>query len=104
VKSTRLGPLKKVVRRIDAQWQELLNYIKHRIANAANEGLNSRIQAIKVPPEALDHSPTTATHSLPLRQPSPQTPSQPAKTRGEPRFVTQCTKLERLNEKTAYIV
>ncbi|MBL9178894.1 MAG: transposase, partial [Verrucomicrobiaceae bacterium] len=28
-------------------WQEILNYIKHRITNAASEGLNSRIQAIK---------------------------------------------------------
>ena len=47
VMSSRLEPLKKVVRMIDEHWQEILNYIKHRITNAASEGLNSRIQAIK---------------------------------------------------------
>jgi transposase len=45
--SSRLEPLKKVANLIDAHWQEILNYIKHRITNAASEGLNSRIQAIK---------------------------------------------------------
>ncbi|MBK8091326.1 MAG: transposase [Verrucomicrobiaceae bacterium] len=45
--SSRLEPIKKVARLIDAHWQEILNYIKHRITNAASEGLNSRIQAIK---------------------------------------------------------
>lgn len=45
--SSRLEPLKKVARLIDAHWQEILHYIKHRITNAASEGLNSRIQAIK---------------------------------------------------------
>lgn len=47
VMSSRLEPIKKVVKLIDAHWQEILNYIKHRITNAASEGLNSRIQAIK---------------------------------------------------------
>lgn len=47
VMSSRLEPLKKVARMIDAHWPEILNYIKHRITNAASEGLNSRIQAIK---------------------------------------------------------
>jgi len=47
VMSSRLEPMKKVARLIDAHWQEILNYIKHRITNAASEGLNSRIQAIK---------------------------------------------------------
>ena len=45
--SSRLEPLRKVAKLIDAHWQEILNYIKHRITNAASEGLNSRIQAIK---------------------------------------------------------
>jgi transposase len=45
--SSRLEPLKKVAKLIGAHWQEILNYIKHRITNAASEGLNSRIQAIK---------------------------------------------------------
>ena len=47
VMSSRLEPLKKVAKLIDTHWQEILNYIKHRITNAASEGLNSRIQAIK---------------------------------------------------------
>jgi transposase len=47
VMSSRLEPMKKVARLIDAHRQEILNYIKHRITNAASEGLNSRIQAIK---------------------------------------------------------
>ena len=47
VMRSRLEPLKKVARMIDARWKEILNYIKHRITNAASEGLNSRIQAIK---------------------------------------------------------
>ena len=45
--SSRLEPLKKVARLIDGHWQEILNYIKHRITNAVSEGLNSRIQSIK---------------------------------------------------------
>jgi transposase len=32
---------------MDGHWQEILNYIKHRITNAVSEGLNSRIQSIK---------------------------------------------------------
>lgn len=47
VMRSRLEPLKKVARMIDEHWQEILNYIKHRITNAVSEGLNSRIQAIK---------------------------------------------------------
>jgi transposase len=47
VMRSRLEPLKKVARMIDAHWPEILNYITHRITNAASEGLNSRIQAIK---------------------------------------------------------
>lgn len=47
VMRSRLEPLKKVARMIDAHWPEVLNYIKHRITNAVSEGLNSRIQAIK---------------------------------------------------------
>jgi transposase len=42
-----LEPLKKVARMIDGHWQEILNYITHRITNAVSEGLNSRIQTIK---------------------------------------------------------
>jgi transposase len=47
VMKSRLEPLKKVARMIDAHWKEILNYITHRITNAVSEGLNSRIQAIK---------------------------------------------------------
>jgi len=47
VMRSRLEPLKQVVRLIDAHWKEVFNYIKHRITNAASEGLNSRIQSIK---------------------------------------------------------
>ena len=47
VMRSRLEPLKKVVRMIDAHWREIFNYITHRITNAVSEGLNSRIQAIK---------------------------------------------------------
>ena len=47
VMRNRLEPLKKVARMIDGHWPEILNYITHRITNAASEGLNSRIQAIK---------------------------------------------------------
>ena len=47
VMRSRLEPLKKVARMIDAHWREVFNYIRHRITNAVSEGLNSRIQAIK---------------------------------------------------------
>lgn len=47
VMRSRLDALKRVVRMIDAHWQEILNYIRHRITNAVSEGINSRIQAIK---------------------------------------------------------
>jgi transposase len=47
VMRSRLEPLKKVVRMIDAHWREVFNYIEHRITNAVSEGLNSRIQTIK---------------------------------------------------------
>ncbi len=47
VMRSRLEPIKQVVRLIDAHWREVFNYIKHRITNAASEGLNSRIQSIK---------------------------------------------------------
>lgn len=47
VMRSRLEPLKRVARLIDAHWREIFNYIRHRITNAASEGLNSRIQSIK---------------------------------------------------------
>jgi len=47
VMRSRLEPLKKVVRMMDQHWPEILNFIKHRFTNAASEGLNSLIQAIK---------------------------------------------------------
>ena len=47
VMRSQLEPLKQVARMIDGHWQEILNYITHRITNAVSEGLNSRIQAIK---------------------------------------------------------
>ena len=42
-----LEPLKAVVRMLREHLQELLNYITHRITNAASEGFNSLIQNIK---------------------------------------------------------
>jgi transposase len=47
VMSRSLEPMKKVARFSGAHWQEMLNHIQHRITNAASEGFNSRIQAIK---------------------------------------------------------
>lgn len=47
VMRSRLEPLKKVARTIDAHWRGIINYIKHRITNAVSEGLNAKIQVIK---------------------------------------------------------
>jgi transposase len=44
---SKLEPLKRVVRMLREHVQELLNYITHRITNAASEGFNSLIQNIK---------------------------------------------------------
>jgi transposase len=46
VMSSRLEPLKKVARLIDGHWQEILNYIKHRITNARIESFNSTVSRI----------------------------------------------------------
>lgn len=44
---SRLQPIKAVARMLKSHGAELLNYIPHRISNAASEGLNSTIQLIK---------------------------------------------------------
>lgn len=45
---SRLQPLKQVAWMLKAHEPELLNYLLHRITNAASEGFNSLIQNIKV--------------------------------------------------------
>jgi transposase len=44
---SRLEPIKAVARMLKSHATELLNYITHRITNAASEGLNSTIQLIR---------------------------------------------------------
>lgn len=44
---SRLGPVKKVARMLKRHLDGLLAYFRHWITNAATEGFNSRIQAIK---------------------------------------------------------
>jgi transposase len=44
---SRMGPIKKVARMLKKHLTGLLAYFRHRITNAATEGLNSKIQAIK---------------------------------------------------------
>jgi transposase len=44
---SRLQPIKQVTRMLREHVEELLNYITHRITNAASEGFNSLIQNIK---------------------------------------------------------
>jgi transposase len=44
---SQLEPLKHVVRMLRVHLEELLNYLAHRITNAASEGFNSLIQNIK---------------------------------------------------------
>jgi transposase len=44
---SRLSPIKQVARMLKTHLPELLNYITHRITNAASEGFNSLIQNIK---------------------------------------------------------
>jgi len=45
---SKLGPVKKVARMLKRHLPGLLTYFRHRITNATAEGLNSRIQGIKV--------------------------------------------------------
>lgn len=45
---SRLGPVKKKARMIKRHLSGILSYFRHRITNATAEGLNSRIQGIKV--------------------------------------------------------
>lgn len=47
VMRSRLEPIRQVARMLREHLQELLNYIAHRITNAASEGFNSLIQNIK---------------------------------------------------------
>jgi transposase len=42
-----LAPVKKVARMLKKYLEGLLGYFRHWITNAATEGLNSKIQAIK---------------------------------------------------------
>lgn len=44
---SRLEPIKKVARMIRSHLDNLLTYFRHWITNAASEGLNSKIQALK---------------------------------------------------------
>ena len=44
---SRLAPIKKAARTFKAHLVGLLNYLGHPVTNAATEGLNSRIQALK---------------------------------------------------------
>jgi transposase len=47
VSETGLKPMEKVARMLDQHAEGLLNYIAHRITNAASEGINSTIQGLK---------------------------------------------------------
>ena len=38
---------KEVARMIKRHWERIITYLKHRITNAASEGLNAKIQIIK---------------------------------------------------------
>ena len=42
--ATRLEPVKKVVRMLKTHWENIVTYFRHRLSNAAAEGINSRIQ------------------------------------------------------------
>jgi len=44
---SRLAPIKRCARTFRERLEEMLNYYLHPITNAASEGLNSRIQALK---------------------------------------------------------
>jgi transposase len=44
---SRLQPIKKVARMLKAHLPNILTYVRHRIANAATEGINAKIQWIK---------------------------------------------------------
>jgi transposase len=46
VNRSRLEPMKKVARMLAFRIQGLLNYIKHRITNAASEGMNSQVARV----------------------------------------------------------
>ena len=46
VNRSRLEPMKKVARMLAFRMQGLLNYIKHRITNAASEGMNSQVARV----------------------------------------------------------
>jgi transposase len=47
ISRSRLGPMIDVARMLKRHLENLLTYLKHRITNAATEGLNSKIQSIK---------------------------------------------------------
>jgi transposase len=44
---SRLEPIKKVARMIKAHLPNILTYLRHRVTNAATEGMNAKIQWIK---------------------------------------------------------
>ncbi|MCL5048675.1 MAG: transposase, partial [Firmicutes bacterium] len=45
---SRLEPVKKVAKMIKNHLTGILNYFDHRLTSAGAEGINSRIQAVKV--------------------------------------------------------
>jgi transposase len=47
ISRSRLGPMIDVAQMLKRHLANLLTYLKHRITNAATEGLNSKIQSIK---------------------------------------------------------
>lgn len=44
--ATRLEPVKKVARMLKSHWDNIVTYFRHRLCNAAAEGINSRIQQL----------------------------------------------------------
>jgi len=44
--ATRLEPVKNVVRMLKTHWDNIVTYFRHRLCNAAAEGINSRIQEL----------------------------------------------------------
>lgn len=45
---SRLGPIIKVAKTIQSHFEDVITYLKHRITNAFAEGINSKIQQVKM--------------------------------------------------------
>ena len=58
VNRSKLEPMKKVARMLENRLQGLLNYLKHRITNAASEGMNSQVARIIANARGLRSFPT----------------------------------------------